>query len=667
MGLQRGHLVGFGQGVLQVVGGAVLPFLVVDDALVEGLPDALGDAAVLLALEEQGVDHHPAVVHRDVAQNTHLAGLGVYLHQGQVGPKGVVGVSEGKAGVALEARLQAGWQLAGAEGGGDHLLHGHGSVGAAHPPALLEQLDVLGGSLQEVGGNAGHLVTNYIGGLQHGRAPYREGAAAGGAHAVGNRQGIALHHAYALRRQAQPLGHDLHKGVLGALAVGRGAGEDHRAAVGVDAHAAGLPAIPRDLHVAAKPDAQQPALLAGLGLFCPELRVVAYLQQLLQHLAVGPGVVPGAGAGFVGEGPGDEVPAADLGGVEAQRPRAHVHQALEVVGGLGPPGPPVGPGGGGVGVDTHHLELHRRNLVGALQHQDGAGGVAQGGLEGIGPQVGHHPPAQPQDFSLGVEGHLQLGHLGPPVDGGPKAFAAPLQPAHASPQATGQVGHQNFLGVNVNFGPKGPAHVGGDHPYLVLGQSQPLGYCAAQVVGHLGARPYREGLADAVPAGQNPPGLQGAGGHPLLHHAGAHHRVSLGKGRGYLARSGLAGQGHVARELGVDGGSLLGLPYIGIGRERLVLHPDILGGVVGQGLGGRQHRHHRLPRVAHPLAGQEGVQSPLGIARHRGRGVQLGEVARGVNPHHAGALPGLGGVHRDQPGVRVGAAHQHQVQQVFGG
>src|SRR5699024_2904205 len=71
-----------GRGRQRVVGerrgqrGAVL---VVDDVLPQRLGDALSRAPVLLTLDEQGIEHPSAVVHRDVTYWRDLTGLGVDL------------------------------------------------------------------------------------------------------------------------------------------------------------------------------------------------------------------------------------------------------------------------------------------------------------------------------------------------------------------------------------------------------------------------------------------------------------------------------------------------------------------------------------------------------------------------------------------------------------
>ena len=77
--LEAGQLGRRRDGVVGQVRRDRVAVLVVDDLLEQRLRRALGDAAVLLAGDEQRVEDAPAVVDGDVAQQRHGAGLGVDL------------------------------------------------------------------------------------------------------------------------------------------------------------------------------------------------------------------------------------------------------------------------------------------------------------------------------------------------------------------------------------------------------------------------------------------------------------------------------------------------------------------------------------------------------------------------------------------------------------
>ena len=85
MHLERRQLGGGGDPVVGEVAVTRVAVGVVADLLEQRLPDAGGDAAVLLALDEQRVDHRAAVVDGDVAQEAHGARVEVDLDDGDVG------------------------------------------------------------------------------------------------------------------------------------------------------------------------------------------------------------------------------------------------------------------------------------------------------------------------------------------------------------------------------------------------------------------------------------------------------------------------------------------------------------------------------------------------------------------------------------------------------
>ena len=58
--------------------------LVVDAVLEQRLPDALHDAAVDLSFDDHRIDHRADIVHRDVAQQLHHAGIRIDLDLGDV-------------------------------------------------------------------------------------------------------------------------------------------------------------------------------------------------------------------------------------------------------------------------------------------------------------------------------------------------------------------------------------------------------------------------------------------------------------------------------------------------------------------------------------------------------------------------------------------------------
>ena len=54
-----------------------MSIFIVDHFLVKRLPKTLSDAALHLSIDEQGVNHFAAVVHRDIFFDLHVARLGL--------------------------------------------------------------------------------------------------------------------------------------------------------------------------------------------------------------------------------------------------------------------------------------------------------------------------------------------------------------------------------------------------------------------------------------------------------------------------------------------------------------------------------------------------------------------------------------------------------------
>ena len=126
----RGTVVGGGQQVVHKGGVEQLAVFVEDELLVEGIADALGDAALDLALEDHGVDDAAAVVDDDVALDLDLHGLGVDLDDHGVDARG--------GGAALGAKV-----VGGLEAG-----FGAGLDGAAQRVGLERQVAELDGGVR---------------------------------------------------------------------------------------------------------------------------------------------------------------------------------------------------------------------------------------------------------------------------------------------------------------------------------------------------------------------------------------------------------------------------------------------------------------------------------------------------------------------------------------
>ena len=204
-----------------------------------------------LARDDERVDAHAAVVHRDEIADAHASGLAVQLDHRHVSAEGIdelrrteeLGRLEPGVDVGRElARIGAGRDLGEAEGAIGHALHLVATVGIG---------DVHGRRLEQVGGDAPRLVLHTERRLED-RGP-TDGEAAASARAVahGRVEGVAVTDDDLVEVHPELVGDDLGERRLVPLTVGRGARDRRHRAAGLGAHDGALErAEAAHLHVA---------------------------------------------------------------------------------------------------------------------------------------------------------------------------------------------------------------------------------------------------------------------------------------------------------------------------------------------------------------------------------------------------------------------------------
>ena len=395
-------------------GGVRVAVLVVLDLLEQSLPGAGRDAAVLLAGDDERVEHEAAVVDGDVTQEPDPAGLGVHLDHRHVGAERKAGLGlledhRGAEAVGLGLILAPGW------------YHLRPSVGAALR---------IGGGLGELGpaerrGRARR--------RRRGRPPSSSTMSSGAASSrwAASLLALARTASAALSTAVPPICSErdppvplpwgtravsdctkwmrsigmpsrsvtsIEKRRVVALPVGGRPDPDGRAAVVVDLDRAplGPEAAGGDLHVGADPDAELHGVVAiPAGLLLPAQVVVAgHPKGFVEGLGVLAAVVGHARSGGIGKGVvGDEVAAPDLGRIDAELGRRHVHDPLEQGGGLRPAGAAERADRGGVGRHGHRAVIDLRDLVDALGEHVRRPGGHDAAEPGIGTGVAEDPPA----------------------------------------------------------------------------------------------------------------------------------------------------------------------------------------------------------------------------------------------------------------------------------
>ena len=545
-------------------------------------------------------------------------------------------------------------------------------VGAGHGEAALAVLQVGRGGFECLCRQLLRLGQGLFAGHAHGRAAGEQRPAAGAAKAVGL-VGVALLHADAPGRQPEHVHRQLHVAGGDALAHGHGgAGELDEAVVGErHADALGQCAAAGPLQEGGQAAPAQQAAGGRAGAACLEAGPVGQRQALVhQRLEVAAVVDLPERVGVGQLRRADEVAAPQLGRVQAQAARGRVHQPLDQVDGLGPPGAAVGAGGRVVGEHGRDADVHRADVVHAGAHpgphhqRDGHRAAARAAAH-VG--VGVH--AQREHAAVGIERQLGMAGLAAAVHGGQELLHALGLPLDGPRGLQRGPGDGDVLGVGAGLHAEAAAHVAHRHAHGLGAQAGQAGHQrAAQAGGHLRARAQHEPAF--VEPGVEAARLQCRGRQALVLDLERHHMGSGAKGRGAGGGVAVAGLGeHVAGCIGPDLGRA--------GRQRrcqrthrrqhLVVHRHGLRGGLGRGGRVGHHQRHRLADEPHHLVcqrtpGRRGGRAAVGPleAGRKGHGLDARrhQVGPGEHGAHARQRPRGGGVDRDDARVGVRAAHE---------
>ena len=174
--------------------------------------------------------------------------------------------------------------------------------------------------------------------------------------------------------------------------------------------------------------------------------VLAHLQNFVEGEAELAGVVGEAGAGGVGEGiVGNEVAAADFGGVHVQRVGDEVEGALHHECAFRGPGTAVGARGWAVGNDAVHGDVHVGYGVGAVDAADGVVGGAGGGGEVVASEVGNHAETHTENCAVGGYASFNVAVVAAGLVG-KDVLPSVFNPLDGAFELNGQVGEDDFFG-----------------------------------------------------------------------------------------------------------------------------------------------------------------------------------------------------------------------------
>ena len=631
------------------------------ELLHQGEAQALGDAAVDLALDLDRVDRPAHVVRRDDAADTDRAQRGVDLDLRELRGEAVGGIGDALA-VGVERRRR---RIEAALSDQHVVAGGRRQRGQVDPPlravfAQHQRAAAKGqnGARPDVG-QAQDLPPQVLTRGLDGIAGYEGLAGRGGLAGVERAVGVAGDEADGVGRQAQRVGADLHHDRVRSLAdVDRTTVQRHAAiAPQTDAHGRRVgqrgvaDAVPHaaDADPAAQGAGRAVGVLGGGAQCAPAraqcLQAGAQADARLQALA---GRRHGARD--------KSVAPAKLQRVDPDVMRQGVHQRLvgdrrlrhaEAAEGAARRLVRV-PGGGGAAHRRHRVRTH-----GVDRHP--AGHRRAPGSVGAGVEIAvHRRRRQPP---LGVAGETGANSRRVPLGRRRHALRPRVDAAHRPVQQPGGDRHQR-LQRQVQLAAEAAADGRRDHPHLLLRQAEDQRQLIAVHVGRLRARHHLDAVADA-------PGIAGFRLDVRVFDEGRLERA-LGDGRG-------AGEGvlHVAADHPAGGQQVALGGRVKLRRVRMLRRvvarnsrqrlPDDRHVVVAdrpdRGVLADQ-RQHRLAAVAHMVLGQHRL---VLVCRVDADAVAARDVGGGEDTHHPG-MRGLEGCQVAEPEAGVGVRRAHGLQ-----
>ena len=438
-------------------------------------------------------------------------------------------------------------------------------------------------------------------------------------------------------------------------------------------HVFGGAAGARGLEITAKADAAQPAAGLAGGAARREAGVVRLLQGLVHDRGEFAAVVDRAVGRGVGEGAGrDEIAPAQGHRIEPVFGRGLVHQALDHVGDVWPPGAAIGRDRHRVGEHQRGARVQRRHPVDpAHRHRDVLGADHRLEVDGVGAQVGLILESEGQDGVVVGQGNAGLERERAAVPVAQEDLGARAHPFHRPAELARGQHHQDVFGIGSAAQAERAAHILGDHFDAAGVEAGDRGQRRAHAQHALGGGVQGEVLAGGVVGRQAGARLHRGADQALAVHPQRGGAGSLGEGgidSGTVA--GFEDQADVARmavvQLRCAGGE--GSVERGDRGQLFVVDLDELGGILGGQRGVGDDHRDRLTDETHAIGGEHG-QRPLGLrlavgADQRGARRDLvkarfGDIPGGEHRDHAGGGTGRGGVDLDQPRVRaVGADHE---------
>ena len=625
--LERDQVVRLRDRVVHERGREELARLVEGRLFPQRLADALSEAAVHLALDEQRVDEEARVVHRHVREDGDPARVLVHLDGGDVGAEG-----EEHA----RARLDV---LVGAEaalGGRSDLLPGDGAIGhAPHGELAVGQDQILRGGFEELGRDLLRLVPDLHRLAEGVHAAARRRAAAEGADTVPDERGVALDDLDHLHRNLELVGHQLGIRRLVSLAVGGRAREHGHAPVVGHHEVRDLVLLEAaDLDVGGEPDAHEPALGARRLLLPAQLLVAGLDERMVEGARVLAAVVGVAERRVVGETVRrDEVAPPHFGRVESDLRGEQVHAALDEVSRFGAPGAAVRHCAHRVGEGAANLGPRRLDVVAARDHLGAEDGQEAADVVEAVADIAGDLRVERQDAPVRIRGQPQVAAHVAAVPGCLHVLAPRRRPAHGAVEALGEHRDDGVFLVHGHFRAKPASHAPGHQVDLLGLELEPLGDLVPHAVGDLRVSPHGHLLRLGVPHGAARARLHADREDALVDHLDVDDDGRRLEGRIHIALLALEQDAEIGAGVGVQERRALreGGLRVHDDRQRLVVHHHRLGPVHGGGGRLRGNHGHRLTHVAHAPLGQHRVSLLVHRGEHLGRDRRVDDAHLGVD------------------------------------
>ena len=353
-----------------------------------------------------------------------------------------------------------------------------------------------------------------------------------------------------------------------------------------------------------------------------------------------------------------------------------MHQPLDDVGGLGPPGAAVGVDRGRVGEDAGDVAVDRRDVV-LAGHQRAVEVGRHGRRESreIGAHRGRRVDAQAGDAAVRVERQFAVGRVVAAVGVGQVRLGTGRRPLDRPVELHRTEAHDRLVGVVVDLAAESAADLGCDDPHLVLWHAERGERHQQPVHVRVLARHVDRHLAGRrVVGGEHRAWLDRVRDQAVVAQVELH-RVR-GGGEGGVDRFAIADlpvEGDVAGGVLVDRGRAVIERGHDVGHrvERLVVDGDPFGGVAGEVAVLRHDDSHSIADVADRVGRDHRVSRSLQVWQqpadrdHAGNAGRR-DVARREHGENAGKRLGGGGVDAADPGMSVRAANDRGMRHAGG-